>query len=205
MYGHNWIKDFGIWPLTCLNPGPQQHYKHRHKHNTGMSIIMNITSKYNQRLWSHFAFRKFHVTDSQSMGDQIMSDRRCTHAWSHCIMCIPFILLSGSRNECWLHTCHACVITTWRLGLRAPLVTCKKFMCQRGWPKHKHKNNIWFWYSCVYAYACMSKPPSALMQKLLLLMDHGPCYAYAYTCVTIEDYAMLILCLYLSPKVMTRL
>ena len=23
---------------------------------------------------------------------------------------------------CWLHTCDACVITTWRLGLRAPLV-----------------------------------------------------------------------------------
>ena len=24
--------------------------------------------------------------------------------------------------ECYLHTCDACVITTWRLGLRAPLV-----------------------------------------------------------------------------------
>ena len=31
-------------------------------------------------------------------------------------------ILSGSPNECWLHTCRACVITTWRLGLRAPLV-----------------------------------------------------------------------------------
>ena len=29
----------------------------------------------------------------------------------------------GTRmNECWLHTCDACVITTCRLGLRAPLV-----------------------------------------------------------------------------------
>ena len=37
-------------------------------------------------------------------------------------MCIPFIL-SGIPNKCWLHTCDACIITTWRLGLRAPLVT----------------------------------------------------------------------------------
>ena len=29
----------------------------------------------------------------------------------------------GTRmNECWLHTCDACVITTCRLGLQAPLV-----------------------------------------------------------------------------------
>ena len=31
---------------------------------------------------------------------------------------IPFIP-SESPNECWLHTCDACLITTWRLGLRA--------------------------------------------------------------------------------------
>ena len=37
------------------------------------------------------------------------------------LLCIPFIL-TGSRNECWVHICDACVITTWRLGLRAPLV-----------------------------------------------------------------------------------
>ena len=37
-------------------------------------------------------------------------------------MCILFIL-SGRPNESWLHTCDACVITTWRLGLLAPLVT----------------------------------------------------------------------------------
>ena len=29
---------------------------------------------------------------------------------------------SGSPNKCWLHTCNACVITTWILGLGAPLV-----------------------------------------------------------------------------------
>ena len=42
-------------------------------------------------------------------------------AWLNCVLCIPFIL-SGSSNSYWLHTCDECVITTWRLGLRAPLV-----------------------------------------------------------------------------------
>ena len=42
---------------------------------------------------------------------------------SKCVLCIPNIL-SGSPSECWLHTCDACVITTWRLELRAPLVAC---------------------------------------------------------------------------------
>ena len=47
-------------------------------------------------------------------------------AWSNCPLCIPFIL-SGSPKECWLHTCDACIIS-WRLGLRAPLVTHKNIM-----------------------------------------------------------------------------
>ena len=46
------------------------------------------------------------------------------NVWSKCVLCLPFIL-SGSPNECWLNTCDACVITTWRLGLWAPLVACK--------------------------------------------------------------------------------
>ena len=41
--------------------------------------------------------------------------------WSNCVLCIPFIL-SGGPIERWLHTCDACVITTWRSGLRTPLV-----------------------------------------------------------------------------------
>ena len=53
--------------------------------------------------------------------DQITSNRRSKHAWSNYVICIPFIL-SGSPNERWLHKCNACVITPWRLGLRAPLV-----------------------------------------------------------------------------------
>ena len=36
-------------------------------------------------------------------------------------------ILGGSPNECWLHTCNACVITSSRLGLRAPLVARNKF------------------------------------------------------------------------------
>ena len=58
------------------------------------------------------ALRKFQVTDSQITRDQITSDRRSKRAWSNCVLCIPFIL-SGISNECWLHTCDACVITTW--------------------------------------------------------------------------------------------
>ena len=54
-------------------------------------------------------------------------DRSSKHAWSACVLWIPFIL-SGSPNECWLHTCDACVITTWRLGLRAPLVARNKII-----------------------------------------------------------------------------
>ena len=35
-------------------------------------------------------------------------------------------------NECWLHTCDACVITTGRLGLRFPLVAVNKFVALKG-------------------------------------------------------------------------
>ena len=70
----------------------------------------------------------FHVTNGQNTRDQITSDRRSKRAWSNCVMCIPFIL-SGSPNECWLHTSDPCVITTWRLGLWAPLVACNDLPC----------------------------------------------------------------------------
>ena len=87
------------------------------------------------------ALHKFHVTDSQNTRDQITTNRRLKRAWSNCVICIPNILseshsrprslsflghavalgtrMSGSPNECRLHTRDACVITTWRLGLRA--------------------------------------------------------------------------------------
>ena len=46
-------------------------------------------------LLQHCALHKFHVMDCQDTRDQIMSDRK-------------------SKQYC-LHTCDACVITTWRL------------------------------------------------------------------------------------------
>ena len=57
--------------------------------------------------------------------DQVTSDRRSKRAWWNCVLCIPFIL-SRSPNEYWLHTCDSCVVTAWRLGLRAPLVARNK-------------------------------------------------------------------------------
>ena len=78
-------------------------------------------------LLQHCALRKFYVTDGQNTRDKITRDRRSKRAWSNCVFCIPFIL-GGSPNECWLHTCDACVITTWRLGLRAPLVACNDWL-----------------------------------------------------------------------------
>ena len=67
------------------------------------------------------ALRKFHVTDSQNKCDQITNNRRSKCVWSNCVQCIQLIL-SGSPHECWLHTCNACVLTAWQLGLWAPLV-----------------------------------------------------------------------------------
>ena len=51
----------------------------------------------------------------------VLCYRWSRHGWPNCVLCIPFIL-SGSPNESWLHTCDECVITIWRLWLRAPLV-----------------------------------------------------------------------------------
>ena len=67
------------------------------------------------------ALCRFLVTDGQNTCDHITRCRRSKPAWSNCILCIPFIL-NGSPNKCCPHTCNACIITTWRLGLRAPLV-----------------------------------------------------------------------------------
>ena len=42
------------------------------------------------------------------------------------VLWIPFILISGSPNECRLHTCDACIIITWRWKLRATHVARNK-------------------------------------------------------------------------------
>ena len=39
----------------------------------------------------------------------------------------PVIILRSFLVECWLHTCQACAIETWRLGLRAPQFARNKF------------------------------------------------------------------------------
>ena len=77
-----------------------------------------LRSKVKTLLLQRCALIKFHVRGGQNTRDQITSDRRSKRAWSHCIMCIPFIL-NGSPNECCIHICDACVTTTWRLGLLA--------------------------------------------------------------------------------------
>ena len=61
----------------------------------------------------------------------ITSDIRSKRTYSKYVLCIPYILC-GSLNE-WLHTCNACVITTWRLELQAPLVA-------RDYPLYKYKH-----------------------------------------------------------------
>ena len=71
------------------------------------------------------ALRRFLVTDGQNTRNQIMRCSLSKRAWSNCVVYIPFIL-SGTPTKCWLRTCDSCVITTWTLGLGAPLVTCNK-------------------------------------------------------------------------------
>ena len=53
-------------------------------------------------------------------------ERRSRCEWSNCFLWIPFILISGSPNECRLHTCDACIIITWRWKLQATLVPRNK-------------------------------------------------------------------------------
>ena len=76
------------------------------------------------------ALHKFSLTDGQNACEQITRGRRLKHMWSNCILSVPFIL-SGNPNECWLHRCDTCVITPWRLGLRAPLVARNKSLCSK--------------------------------------------------------------------------
>ena len=71
---------------------------------------------------------QFQVTDGQNTrGYEGIRGVEGPNARDQSVLCIPFIL-SGSSNECWLHKCNACVITTWRLGLQAPLVAHNYFI-----------------------------------------------------------------------------
>ena len=76
-----------------------------------------------QRCASH----KFHLIDVPNTRDQILSDQRRSRCeWSNCFLWIPFILISGSSNECRLHTCDVYIIITWTWKLRATLVARNK-------------------------------------------------------------------------------
>ena len=63
------------------------------------------------------ALHKFHMTDSQNTRDQIMKGGRSKHAFC----AFHSFLVEVQANAVYLHTY---VITTWRIGLRAPLVAC---------------------------------------------------------------------------------
>ena len=73
------------------------------------------------------AFRRFHAIESQNARDWIVSDRQSKPAWLYCVLRFPFVL-SESAKERWLRICRACVMATWRWGLRAPLVTRSKIL-----------------------------------------------------------------------------
>ena len=79
-------------------------------------------------MFQHRALRKFHVTDGQHTCDQI------TRVQLHAI--------TGSPNECWLHTCDACIITTWRLGLWALLVARNNYYLIFQCELHSQNNDV---------------------------------------------------------------
>ena len=60
------------------------------------------------------------MIDGQSMCDQISSDQGANVS-DQIAFCAFHSFLVGSPNERWLHTCDACVLTTWRLEMWAPL------------------------------------------------------------------------------------
>ena len=76
----------------------------------------------NAFLLQHCASRKFHVSNGQNKTRVIrlrgVEGRNARDQFA--------FLVVRSLNEYWLHTCDACVMTTWRLGLRAPLVALTK-------------------------------------------------------------------------------
>ena len=63
------------------------------------------------------ALCKFPLTDSQNMHDQIVRVIEGPNAPDqlHSLHCIHSLWN-------WLHICDACIIATWKLGLRTPLV-----------------------------------------------------------------------------------
>ena len=76
----------------------------------------------NAFLLEHCALRKFHVSNDQNKTRMIrLRGVEGRNARDQIVF-----LVVRSLNEYWLHTCDACVMTTWRLGLRAPVVALTK-------------------------------------------------------------------------------
>lgn len=65
---------------------------------------------------------EFHLVEGQNARDQVTTDKRFKRSSSEFILCISLIL-SRSLNECWLHSNHARLTITWRLGLYAIIIT----------------------------------------------------------------------------------
>ena len=66
--------------------------------NQGLRSLGRQRSKVKTLLLQRSVLCRFHATDSQNMRDQITTGRTSKHGWSHCLLCIPFIL-SGSPNK----------------------------------------------------------------------------------------------------------
>ena len=79
-------------------------------------------SKIKTLLLQRGIFCKFHLVEGQNARDQVTTDKRFKRSSSEFILCISLIL-SRSLNECWLHSNHASLTITWRLGLYAIIIT----------------------------------------------------------------------------------
>ena len=98
------------------------------------------------------------TSNNQRLGSAGDNDRRSKRFCSNAVLCVSFTwqmfktrvirlrgvegrnardqiafcafhsFLVGVQTKCWLHTCDTCIMTTWRLGLRAPLVA-RNYYC----------------------------------------------------------------------------
>ena len=90
-------------------------------------------------------------------------------------MCIPFIL-SGSPNQCWLHTCDACVITTWRLVLQAPLVALNYYIITHDHYHYCYRYLFLDLNDCYFKLKRHSLPFAPEMEMLKTKPTHNPIF-----------------------------
>ena len=78
----------------------------------------------------------FMWSDGQSMHNKIMSVRRSKCEWSNCVCAFHTFLVEVQTNAGYIQLYKIHNVTTWRLGLRALIVTCNKNLlisCRRSW------------------------------------------------------------------------